>query len=47
MRITETVERLCRRYGTRDPFEIADQRRILIIFESLGEIRGYCSTAYR
>lgn len=47
MRITDIVERLCRRYGTRNPFEIANQLHIITIFEPLGEIRGYCSTAYR
>lgn len=47
MGIKETVTELCRKYGTRDPFEIARQRRILITFEPLGTINGYYSKSYR
>ena len=47
MGIKETVTELCRKYGTRDPFEIARQRRILITFEPLGTINGYYSKSNR
>lgn len=47
MGIKETVTELYRKYGTRDPFEIARQHRILITFEPLGTINGYYSKSYR
>lgn len=45
--IKGTVEQLCKKYGTRSPFEIARQRRILIQYEPLGTVRGYYNTAYK
>ena len=47
MGIKETVFGLCRKYGTHDPFEIARQRHILVVFEPLKTINGYYSKSYR
>ena len=38
--VHQIVSRLVRRYGTRDPFEIARLRHIILITEPLGSIRG-------
>lgn len=38
---------LIRACGTNDPFEIATQKNILVLFESLGEILGYFSSYKR
>ena len=43
LNIKDTVERLCKKCGTRDPFEIAKQLHITVLYEALGDIRGYCS----
>ena len=45
--VHQIVSRLVRRYGTRDPFEIARLRHIILITEPLGSIRGYYSCSYR
>ena len=45
--IKGTVEQLCKKHGTRSPFEIARQRRILIQYEPFGTVRGYYNTAYK
>lgn len=47
MKIKAAAERLCRKYGTRNPYEIAAQRNIIIKSESLGSIRGYYNKCYR
>jgi Zn-dependent peptidase ImmA (M78 family) len=47
MQIKEIVLRLCRRYKTRDPFELASRRNILVILEPLGSINGYYNQCYR
>lgn len=39
--IDDKVERLVRKFGTRDPYKIAEQLGIRILFEELGEIHGY------
>lgn len=39
--IDDKVERLVRKFGTRDPYKIAEQLSIRILFEELGEIHGY------
>ena len=41
--IPETVKRLCRKYDAADPFAIARQMDIGVIFEPLGTVRGYYS----
>jgi Zn-dependent peptidase ImmA (M78 family) len=45
--IKQQVESLCKRYDSRDPFEIARQKKILVLFEPLGTIRGYYNHCYR
>lgn len=47
MRIKEVVQKTVRRYDTRNPFEIARQKQIRILYENLGAINGYYKTAYR
>lgn len=47
MRIEKIVNSLCRRYQSRDPFEIAKGEGILILDEHLGGVRGYYNKAYR
>ena len=47
MTIHQKVEALCKQYETRNPFEIAEQLGIMILFEPLGSIRGYYSRTYR
>lgn len=39
--IKETVTRLTKACGTNNPFEIAAQKNILVLFEPLGNILGY------
>jgi Zn-dependent peptidase ImmA (M78 family) len=41
------VNSLCRKYHTRDPFEIAQQRRVIIQYEPLGSVHGFYSKSYR
>ena len=45
--VRSIAEDLCRLYDTRDPFEIARARGILIVFEPLGSIRGYYNVFLR
>ena len=47
MDIKGLAERICKKYHTRDPFEIAEQRNIIVLFEPLGSIRGYYSKSLR
>lgn len=47
MRIEKVVESLCRRYGTRDPYEIASCRGVNIVRLPLGGIKGYYSKCFR
>ena len=42
--IKRIVEQLLKKYGTRIPFEIARQRNIILLYESLGTVRGYYNT---
>lgn len=41
MRIEKVVDTLCQRYRTRDPFKLAKEMNFIILYESLGGIRGY------
>lgn len=41
------VESICKKCGSRDPFEIARQHGILVIYEQLGTIRGYYNKIFR
>ncbi len=47
MSIKSTVEALCKKYDTRDPFEISTRRGVMIMLEPLGTIRGYYARSYR
>lgn len=41
------VEKLVRKFGTRNPYKIAKEMNIVVIFEPLGEINGYFTTVFR
>lgn len=45
--IKKIVERLIKKYGTSDPFKLADLLGVVVIFESLGSIYGYYSRSHR
>ncbi len=45
--IKERVESLCKKYDSRDPFEIARQKNIYVLFEPLGTIKGYYNRCFR
>ena len=47
MDIKQRVLRLCRKHGTRDPFELAERLHILVRLEPLGSINGYYNQCYR
>ncbi len=39
--IDQEISDLVEKYGTRDPFVIAEKRNIIVVYEPLGEILGY------
>lgn len=43
----KVVSKLVKEHKTRDPFEIADNLGIIVLFEELGSINGYYNTAFR
>ncbi|WP_138225683.1 ImmA/IrrE family metallo-endopeptidase [Paenibacillus algicola] len=45
--IKHTVTRLIKKHGTNNPFEIASQRNIIVLFEELGDMLGYYNTYRR
>lgn len=47
MDIKGIVRDLSIKYNTRNPFEIADKRKIIVRYELLGSIRGYYSNSHR
>ena len=47
MEIYEIVERLIKKYGTRNPFKLAELLGVLIVFEPLGSAYGYYSRTHR
>lgn len=47
MHIKNIVESLCRKYMTRNPYELAACENIEIVELPLGGIKGYYSTCYR
>lgn len=47
MGIKQMVSQIIRRYGTNNPFEIASQKNILVLYEPLGGIMGYFNTYKR
>lgn len=47
MRVDQIVESLCRKYDTRNPYELAACKSIHIIKLPLGGIKGYYSKVYQ
>ena len=47
MDIKKKVLWLCRKYGTRDPFILAEELNIMVLRERLGSIYGYYNQCYR
>ena len=47
MDIRKRVESLCRKHQSRDPFRICQDKKILVVYEPLGTVRGYYSCSYR
>lgn len=47
MDIEKTVERLINKHDTSDPFKLADELGIAVVFEPLGSIHGYYSKSNR
>ncbi|SDI17763.1 protein of unknown function [Alteribacillus persepolensis] len=45
--IKDIVQRLIAKYQTNDPFEIAAQKNILVLYENLGSTLGYFQTSRR
>ena len=45
--ITETVEKLAKKYGSRNPAVIARDLGIVVVIENLGSIRGYFNSVGR
>lgn len=41
------VNSICSKYGTRNPFEIAEQEDIIVAHEKLGTIQGYYNRFHR
>jgi Zn-dependent peptidase ImmA (M78 family) len=47
MDIKEKVSKLCKMYGTNDPFKLANDLDITILFENLGAALGYFDAHFR
>lgn len=47
MDIKGLAEKICKKHNSRDPFEIARQRNIIVVYEPLGSVRGYYSKSLR
>ncbi|MCS1393007.1 ImmA/IrrE family metallo-endopeptidase [Lysinibacillus boronitolerans] len=47
MEIKMIIEQLVKKYGTNNPFKLADLLGIVIVFEPLGSIQGYYSRSHR
>ncbi|WP_438498540.1 ImmA/IrrE family metallo-endopeptidase [Paenibacillus sp. IHBB 3054] len=45
--IKTTVAQLIKKHRTNDPFEIASQKNILVLFELLGDMLGYYNSSRR
>ncbi|MFA9375559.1 MAG: ImmA/IrrE family metallo-endopeptidase [Lachnotalea sp.] len=43
----DSIELLIEKHNTRNPFKIAENLHIIVIYEKLGTIHGYYNTAYR
>ena len=47
MNVKDTVSSLIKKYGTSDPFELADYLNISVLYENLGTINGYYNKPLR
>lgn len=47
MYIKTIANALCKKHLTRDPFVLADSLGVIVLFEPLGEIKGYYNRCYR
>ncbi len=47
MNIQDTISHLIQKYGTNNPFELADAMNITIFYEDLGTINGYYNKPLR
>ncbi|EFM10134.1 protein of unknown function DUF955 [Paenibacillus curdlanolyticus YK9] len=47
MAIKQLVNQIVRKYGTNNPFKIASQKNIIVLFEPLGGMMGYFNTYKR
>ena len=47
MNIKAIAEGLCKKYDTRNPFDLVASLGIVIIYEPLGDIQGYYNTCYK
>ena len=47
MSIKMIAEELCRKYETRNPFDLAASLGIIVLHEPLGEIQGYYNRCYQ
>lgn len=47
MDIRELVEKIRKKYGTSNPYQIAKDMKILLLYEDLGSINGYYNMVYR
>ncbi|WP_369436210.1 hypothetical protein [Lysinibacillus fusiformis] len=47
MNIKKIIGQLVKKYGTSDPFKLAELLGIVVVFEPLGGIFGYYSRSYR
>lgn len=47
MQVKTLVNSLCKGCGSRDPFEIARQKNIIVLHENLGSIQGYYNRCCR
>lgn len=46
-KMKKVISNLIKEHKTRNPFEIADNLGIIVLFEPLGSINGYYNTAFR
>lgn len=45
--IKKTVQALCDKHGTRDPYRLAESLGIQVLYHDLGTVRGYYFMAHR
>lgn len=47
MEIQVIADSLCQKFGTRNPFKLAESLGIIVLFEPLGAIQGYYNQCFR